>query len=380
MVPLSRPHITEAEVTAVTEVLRAGWPTNGPKTTEFENRVAHYLGVKHAIAMNSATSALYLALVAQDIRGDVILPSFTFAATANAVVTAGATPVFADIEPDTCNLDPDDLSGRITPATEAVIVVHYAGHPARMDRIMAIAEKYHLAVIEDAAGTLGGEWQGRKAGSFATAAFSFFPTQNINCGEGGMLTTNDDVLACRVRTLAAHGIPTTTAERERSMRPWYRTATVPGYNFRLSNLLSAIGVEQMRKIDLLNGARRRHARFFNENLAPFEELVLPTELPDAKHVYQMYTVRVDGVERDVFVRALRERGVAASVYFDPPVHLHECYREPYARLQLPVTENAASTIVTLPMFPSLTHAERDEVIESVENVLLKLPRTEKQCA
>ena len=380
MVPLSRPHITEAEVTAVTEVLRSGWLTHGPKTTEFEKRVAAYLGVRHAIAMNSATSALHLALVAQDIRGEVILPSFTFVATANAVMTAGAIPVFADIDADTCNLDPEDVIRRITPATEAIMVVHYGGHPAPMDRIMAIAEKHHLAVIEDSAETLGGEWQGRKAGSFATGVFSFFPTKNITCGEGGMLTTNDDALAYDVRALVAHGLTTTTTEREGSTRPWHRSAGVPGYNFRLSNLLAAIGVEQMRKVDLLNGARRRHARFFNEGLAPFENVVTPTELADAKHVYQMYTVRVDGVNRDAFVMGLRSRGIGASVHFDPPVHLHDCYRRVHEPAYLPVTEHVSSTIVTLPMFPSLTHAERDEVIDAVEDVLRTLPRTGKQCA
>jgi len=380
VVPLSRPHITEAEVTAVTEVLRSGWLTHGPKTTEFEKRVASYLGVRHAVAMNSATSALYLALVAQDIRGEVILPSFTFVATANAVVTAGAMPVFAEVEPDTGNLDPDDVLRRITPATEAIMVVHYAGHPARMDRIMAIAQKHHLAVVEDSAETLGGEWQHRKAGSFATGVFSFFPTKNITCGEGGMLTTGDDALAYRVRALVAHGLTTTTAQREHSTRPWYRSAHVPGYNFRLSNLLAAIGVEQMRKLDLLNGARRRHARYFNEKLTPFENLLTPVELPGAKHVYQMYTVRVRGVSRDAFVLALREKGIGASVHFDPPVHLHECYRESHRRTHLPVTEHLASTIVTLPMFPSLTHAEREETVDAVKDVLATLPRTEKQCA
>ena len=374
MVPLSRPHITEAEIAAVTEVLKGGWLTHGPKTTEFEDRVASYLGMKHAVAMNSASSALHLAVLARGIRGEVILPSFTFVASANAVVTAGAKVVFADIERDTCNVDPDDVARKITPSTEAIMVVHYAGQPARMDRIMEIATKHRLAVIEDSAETLGGEWRSRKAGSFGTGVFSFFPTKNVTCGEGGMLTTNDDAFAARVRALLAHGITSTTAERERSIRPWYRSASYAGYNFRLSNVLAAIGVEQMKKLDAMNEARRRHAAYFNGKLARFEEIVLPTELPEAKHVYQMYTVRVRGVPRDEFLRGLRAKGIGVSVHFDPPVHLHEYYRQTHPGVRLPVTESVSSSIVTLPMFPGLTDVEREEVVRAVEEVLVDLGR------
>lgn len=380
-VPLSVPYIDRREIEAVTNVLRSGWLTHGPKTAEFERLLAEYLGVRHALAMNSCTSALFLALLAQDIHGEVIIPSFTFVATANAVVTAGATPVFVDIEPDTCNMNPDAVAEAITPRTEAIIVVHFAGHPADMGPIMALAQRHGLAVIEDSAETLGGQIDDRKAGSFSTAAFSFFPTKNITCGEGGMLTSDDDALVQKVRALMAHGIVKSTHQRQHAERPWWREAQFAGFNFRLSNILAAVGVEQMHKLEAMNELRRSHADYLSNRLAAFEELELPIERPGYRHVYQMYTVKLNGVPRDRFVELMRQNSVAASVHFDPPVHLQEFYRPRIAHAtKLPVTERVAASIVTLPMFPGMDHEQLDRIAETVGTSLANLRGETRQCA
>lgn len=371
MIPLCLPHLDGNELKKVEEVLASGWLTEGPCNAEFERRLADYLGVKEAVSLNSCTSALFLALKALDIRGEVILPSFTFVASANAVVTAGATPVFADIEADTCNLDPDDVERRITGKTQAILPVHYAGQCCDMDRILEIARRYDLQVIEDSAETLGGKYRGKMAGSFATGCFSFFPTKNITTGEGGLLSTDDPDLAARVRTLAGHGIPRSAYRKEGADRPWYRSAVLPGYNFRMSNILAAIGLVQMEKIDRLNSLRRSHARYLTERLSEVEEIIPPNERPGCEHVYQMYTIRLQGVNRDGFLRRLRESGVGASVHFDPPVHLQEYYRGLCGEYSLPVTEEIAGSIVTLPLYPQIRERELDRIVEAVEACVLK---------
>ena len=371
MIPLCVPDIGEEELQAVQEVLRSGWLTHGPKTGEFEERFAEYIGVKRAVAMNSCTSALFLAIKAQGITGEVILPSFTFVASANAVVTAGAIPVFADIEYDTCNIDPTSTEERITPRTEAIMVVHYGGQSCRMDRIMSIAEKHGLALIEDSAETIGGEFRGRKTGSFGTGCFSFFPTKNITTGEGGMLTTNDEAFADRVKALVGHGIFSNTFQREKAERPWFRAASLAGYNFRMSNILGALGVEQMKRIEQLNEARRRHAAYLSSQLADVTGIDLPVETDGCKHVYQMYTIKVKPpVDRNRFVLELREKGIGASVHFDPPVHLQPYYQERYGgNGNLPVTEQVAERIVTLPMFPGLTDEQVEKIAEGVKEAV-----------
>lgn len=374
-IPLSVPNIAAEEITAVLKVLDSGWLTEGSPNALFEQLFAEYAGVRRAVTLNSCTSALHLALQAQSIRGEVILPSFTFAASANAVLAAGATPVFADIEYDTCNIDPDDIERKITPATEAIMVVHYAGQCCRMDRIMSIAARHGLKVIEDSAETIGATVNGKMAGSFGVGCFSFFPTKNITTGEGGMLTTDDDDLADMVKTLAGHGIRKGTFSRETESAPWIREVSTPGYNFRMSAILAAIGVEQMKKVDTFNRRRSENAAYLAAKLN-YDGIDLPYTDPACSHVYQMFTVKVRSVDRDSFVRGLRERGVMASVHFTPPVHLQEYYAGNFSMPAggLPVTELVSRTIATLPMYPDLTEAELDYIAESVGAVLHKLEK------
>ena len=370
MIPLCIPNIGDEEVQAAVEVMKSGWLTHGPKNTEFEEEFAKYIGVKRAISLNSCTSALPMAIQALGIRGEVILPSFTFVASANAVITAGARPVFADIYYDTCNINPDDIEEKITENTEAIMPVHYGGQSCEMDRIIEIANKHHLAVIEDSAETIGGEYKGKKAGSFAIGCFSFFPTKNITTGEGGMFTTNDDVLADKVKALIGHGISSTAFAREKSEKPWFRSASFAGYNFRMSNILAAIGVEQLKKLDEMNEKRRAHANYLSEGLKDIDEIDLPVEDKFCRHVYQMYTIKLKNQDRDNFVRQLRKKGIGASVHFDPPVHKQAYYVENgYGKVDLPVTEKVAISIVTLPMYPQLTQKELDTIISTIRDIV-----------
>ena len=251
-IPLCRPSIGEEEIKSVVEVIKSGWMAHGTKNREFEEQFQAYLGVKHAITMNSCTSALHLAVEGLGIKGEVIVPSFTFVASVNAILLAGAKPVLVDIDEDTRNISSEQIERSITEETQAIMVVHYAGLPADMPQIIKIAQKYSLRIIEDSAECLGGSYNGNQAGSYDIGCFSFFPTKNITTGEGGMLTTNDDDLADHIRSLCAHGIDSTTFKREKEARPWIRIASRLGYNFRMNNLLAAIGVEQMKKLENIN--------------------------------------------------------------------------------------------------------------------------------
>lgn len=373
MIPLCKAYIDERELKAVKEVLESGWLCHGSKNEEFEKLFADYIGIKHAISMNSCTSALFLSILGQGITGEVILPSFTFVATVNAVINAGAKPVFADIDYNTCNITAEAIEKKITDKTEAIMVVHFGGQSCQMDPIMELSQKNNFIVIEDSAETLGGEYKNKRTGSFATGCFSFFPTKNITTGEGGMFTTNNDNLADRVKSLIGHGISTSTSEREKSAEPWIRCANMAGFNFRMSNILGAIGVQQMNKLNDINVRRRECANILNEQLADIEEIDLPVEHENCKHVYQMYTIKLNGVNRNKFVLKLREKGIGASVHFNPPVHMQKYYQNKWnGNIKLPVTEKVASSIATLPMYPQLTLPELKKISSLVKETILEL--------
>ncbi len=374
-IPLCVPNVDDNEIRLVTEVLRSGRLTYGPQNEIFEDRFAQYIGVKRAISLNSCTSALYLAILAQGITGEIIVPSFTFVASANAIVNAGATPVFAEVDYDTCNLDPLKIEDKITSRTQAIMPVHYAGQPCQMDKIMAIAKKRRLVIIEDSAETIGGKFAGKRTGSFGVGCFSFFPTKNLTTGEGGMITTNDEKLADRIRAYTAHGISKSTLEQKKES--WRtRAAVLPGHNFRMSNVLAAIGVEQLKKLDEMNESRREHAQYLNQRLSSIDEIDLPVEKENCWHVYQMYTIKLKNFSRTEFIQCLRQRGVTASVHFDPSVHLQPYYQREYGyrKGELPITEKVAASIVTLPLYPQLSRDELDIIVSSIKDVLVILMR------
>ena len=361
-VPLCRPYIGQDEITAVVAVLKQGWLAHGEFNHKFERAFCELLGIGNAVSLNSCTSALELALKANNIGGEVIIPSMTWVATANAVVTCGATPVFCDVDSKTRNVTAAHIEARLSPRTEAVIPVHFGGQPCALDDIMALCSRHGLLLIEDSAETLGATWRGRQAGTFGIGCFSFFPTKNITTGEGGMLTTNDAAMAAKVRTMAAHGVASSTFEREKRDRPWLRAATMPGHNYRMSNVLAAIGYQQLLKLEEMNALRVALARHYDDAFAATALIEPPAIADGASHVYQMYTVRVDAAIRTELLARLRSNGIGASVHFDPPVHLQPYYLEHYPNQDLPATEDLAATLVTLPMFPHMTEAEQSHVI------------------
>ncbi len=372
MIPLCVPQFGPEEVQAIRRILRSGWVAEGEENHRFEERFARTIGVDHAVTVNSGYSALQLAIQAAGLRGEIILPSFTFAASANAVVNAGCVPVFADILPDTLNIDPEQVRRRITSRTVGVMPVHYAGQSCDMDGLMRVSRG--LTVIEDSAEAIGATHRGRRTGSFGIGCFSFFATKNITTGEGGMVTTRSARVARRVRLLKGHGIATSTWERAARRAPWRRSAVAPGYNYRMSSLQAAVGLVQLGRLDSMNRRRRSHARYLTRRLSGLEGIRTPAEDPRCRHVYQMYVIRVS-VDRDRFVLALRKRGVGASVHFDPPVHLHPYYRRMRrSRGRFPVTESAARSVVTLPMYPQLRKRQLDAIVAAVEGALDEVKR------
>lgn len=330
-------------IPAIQGVIRSGHFILGPNVKAFEREVADYLGVRHAIGLNSGTDALVIGLRALGIGpGDeVITTPFTFFATAEAVSMVGATPVFVDIEPDTFNLDIAQVEARLTPRTKAVIPVHLFGHAVDMDPLLALAESHNLKILEDVAQAFGGEHRGRKLGTLGdVGAFSFFPTKNLGCyGDGGLVTTNDDQLAEQMRMLRAHG----------SKRKYFNEEI--GYNSRLDEMQAAILRVKLPHIDSYNEGRRRVAAGYAELLSCLSGLVLPTDQPYATPVYHQYTVRIKGHQRDAVQQWLVDAGIGTMVYYPVPVHKLPVYKG--LGFELPVAEAAAEEVLSLPIWPHM---------------------------
>ena len=364
-IPLCIPEIGKDEVRAVEEVLLSGWLAHGEKNKEFEEQFRVFVNTDYAVSMNSCTSALYVALLGMGIRGEVIVPSFTFVASVNAIMVAGAEPVLVDIERSSRNIDPKHIRAAVTDRTEAIMVVHYGGLPANMPEIIQIAEEHGLRGIEDSAECLGGRWHDNVAGGYDVGCFSFFPTKNVVTGEGGMLTTNDEEVARKAKALCGHGIDSTTFARERQEKPWVRIASMAGFNFRMSNVLAAIGVEQMKKLSKFNEARSKLAERYCQRLATVENVELQSIPSQFESSWQMFTILVPSRCRDQVLKSLRDNGVYASVHFAPPVHLQPPYRS-LKRGPLEVTEHVASEIITLPMYAGMKLSDVDRVCDLIE--------------
>ncbi len=369
-IPLARPDITEHEIRAVVEVLRTPWLSLGPKLEAFERRVAEYAGVPYAVAVNSGTSALHLAVKALGIgEGDeVITTPFSFIASANCILFERARPVFVDIDPHTLNIDVNRIEDAITPRTKAILVVDVFGHPAEWDALEDIARRHHLCLIEDSAEALGAVYKGRRAGSFGDAAvYAFYPNKQITTGEGGVLLTHHEEVARLARSLRNQGRGEGSA--------WLQHVRV-GYNYRLSDINCALGLAQMDRLDEILAKRSQVAEWYNERLAPLEAKGLLQRPYVASHVrisWFVYVVRLaarfSGERRDALIQELRARGIQSSNYF-PPIHLQPPYRALGYRLgDFPITEDVASRTLALPFHTSLSEREVDFVVSALEEVL-----------
>jgi len=354
MIPIARPDIGQEEIEAVAEVLRSGMIAQGRKVKELEDRWAEFVGVKHAVATGNGTLALMSIFTGIGLEpGDeVITVSHTFAATANAILSTGATPVFVDIEPDTYLIDAKKIERAITPRTRAICPVHLFGLVADMDMIRAIADRHGLVVVEDACQAHGATFRGRMAGSFGHGAFSLYATKNLTTAEGGFVTTNDDALADWLRLY-----------RNQGMRARYQFEML-GYNYRMTDIAAAIGLAQLAKLPRNTARRGAIAARYD---AAFGELPIGLPItPDGRtHVFHQYTIDVGGA-RDAIVADLLEAGVGADIYYPIPVHRQSYIMERGLHADLPVTDGAADRTLALPMFPALTDAEQDQVIEAVK--------------
>jgi dTDP-4-amino-4,6-dideoxygalactose transaminase len=366
-IPINRPIINDEEIRAVVRVLRSGLLTtksgSGPYVSLFEEAFAKYVEAKYAVAVSSGTAALHTALLAAGVgNGDeVIVPSFTFVATAEAVALAGGTPVFADIDLNTYCLSPEDVEAKITSRTKAIIAVHLYGLTADMDPILELAEEHGIIVVEDAAQAHGAEYKGKRAGNLGhIGCFSFYGSKNMVTGEGGMLTTSIPELAEAARMIRNHG----------EARAYQ--STMLGHNYRMPEIEAAIGYIQLGKLQGFIEARTRNAKFLSKALSPIPELQLPVEPERFRHAWYVYTIRLRGANaarRDKIVRRIREKRVDCQVYYSKPVHLNPYYRKTYGAVQLSRTETAARQVFSLPVHPGLSEEDLNRIVEAVDKAL-----------
>lgn len=367
-IPYGRQTIDESDIQAVLEVLRSDYLTTGPKVAEFERKVADYVGAKYAVAVCNGTAALHVACLAAGIgAGDeVITTPITFAASANCVLYCGATPVFADIDPVTYNIDPAEIEKHITPRTKAIIPVHYTGQPCDMDAITAIAKKHHLLVIEDGAHALGAVYNGRKIGSISDmTCFSFHPVKPVTTGEGGMIVTDREDLYQLLQLFRSHGITRDAELLTEDQGPWYYQQQYLGYNYRITDISCALGTSQMDKLDHFIERRQEIARRYDAAFAGVSGIRIPMQQEGCRsgwHLYMIQTMHRD--RREVF-EALRAAGIGVNVHYIP-VYQHPYYQQHgYAEVHCQHAEAFYSRAISLPIFPGLTEEQQDYVIDKV---------------
>ncbi|MBI4270635.1 MAG: UDP-4-amino-4,6-dideoxy-N-acetyl-beta-L-altrosamine transaminase [Candidatus Rokubacteria bacterium] len=380
MLPYGRQELDEADVAAVVESLRSDWLTTGPRVAEFERRVAERVGVRHAVAVSSGTAALHAAAFAAGLGpGDeAIVPPLTFAATANAVLYQGATPVFADVLPDTLTLDPARVREQLTARTRAIVAVDFAGHPADLDELRALARTQGLALLDDAAHALGAEYRGRPVGGRADlTTFSFHPVKHVTTGEGGMVVTDDAALAERVARFRNHGITTGHAERFQSGE-WFYEMVDLGFNYRLTDVQCALGLSQLDKLDRFLARRAAIAARYREALGRLPGVALQTVAPDVRHAWHIFPLLLDldrlAADRRAIFTALRAEGIGVNVHYIP-VYWHPYYqRLGYPKGLCPVAERAYERLLTLPLFPAMEDRDVEDVVTAVRRVITHYAR------
>ncbi len=375
--PFHKPDIGEAEIRAVVETLQSGWLTTGHKVKTFEEDFAKYVSAKYAVAVNSGTAALHLALEAVGVQeGDeVIVPTMTFAATAEVVLYLKAKPVLVDCRPDTLNLDPAKLEAAITSRTRAVIPVHIGGQACDMDPILSIARKHNLRVIEDAAHALPSTYRGRAVGTIGdVTCFSFYATKTITTGEGGMATTDNPEWVQRMRMMSLHGISLDAWDRYTDKGSWYYEILRPGYKYNLTDIAAALGIEQLKRCDDFYEARRRIAGRYHEAFRPLPEIGVPECAAGVQHAWHLYIIQLDlerlTISRQDFVKALKGRNVGTSVHFIP-LHLHPFYRDTfgYRAADFPQASRAFERIISLPIYPRMTDIDVEATISAVTEIV-----------
>ncbi len=372
-IPFARPEFGDAEAAAVADVLRSGWASQGPAVARFEQLFAERVGARHAIATSSCTTALHLALLLAGVGAsdEVICPSYSFIATANAVLYTGATPVFADIDPLTWNIDPADALRRRSSRTKAVLPVHQVGLAADLDAFAPFTSA-GIVLVEDAACAIGSTYRGRPIGSHGhLACFSFHPRKTVSTGEGGMITTDDDGLAERARRLRSHGASVSALARHQAKGVVFEAYEELGYNYRLSDVQAAIGIVQLAKLDPLLARRRAIADRYDAAFRTLPQVQVPARPPYAEHAFQSYGIVLTNEctrDRDEVLQTLVERGISCRRGI-PPIHLEPLYVNRVGHVSLPVTEAIAARSIFLPMFAGLTDADQDRVVHAVREIV-----------
>ncbi len=378
-IPLSKPQIDQEEINEVVETLRSGWLTTGERTFRFEREFRAYTGAKHALAVSSCTAGLHLALKALDIGpGDEVITSpITFCATVNAIIHVGATPVLADVLPDG-NIDPESIARRITTRTRAILPVHLAGLPCDMTAIWELAQKHGLKVIEDAAHAVGTTYKGFHLGSpqhrSDAVAYSFYATKNMTTGEGGMVTTNNRELAEHMRVLSLHGISKDAWKRYAQTGNWYYEVLEPGFKYNLSDLQSAVGIHQLRKLEQFTECRKYYVETYCRLLSGVDELELPPDTTDGRHAWHLFAIRLNldriKIDRAEFIEGLRERNIGASVHFIPiPVHPFFAPWATRPENRCPQAMRLYPRLVSLPLYPGMFEEQVFFIAAAVKELL-----------
>ena len=379
LLPYGRQSLDEADIQAVVDVLRSDWLTTGPKVQEFEEAFAARVGAAHAVSFSSGTAALHAAAFAAGLKAgdEAITTPMTFAATANCVLYQGATPVFADVSADTLNLDPEQITKRISAKTRAILLVDYAGHPADLTPILETARRHGLTVIEDACHALGAEYRGKRVGGLADmTVFSFHPVKHITTGEGGMVATSNAKFAETLRHFRNHGISTDARQRAGQ---WHYEMVLLGYNYRLPDVACALGLQQLQRLDVNLARRREIAAFYTAALREIPGIIPPTVRAEANPAWHLYPIRLDleklTADRGQVFRALRAENIGVNVHYIP-VHLHPYYQDRFGFRSgdYPVAEDAYERLLSLPMFHGMIRQDAEDVVAAVSKVCLAYSR------
>lgn len=371
MIPYGKQTIEQDDIQAVVDVLKSDFLTTGPKIAEFEQTVADYVGAKYAVAISNGTSALHAACFAAGIEpGDeVITTPLTFAASANCVLYCGGTPVFADVDPKTYNIDPEDIQRKITDRTKAIIAVHLAGQPCDMDAIHSIAREHGLIVIEDGAHALGSVYKGKKVGSMSDmTTFSFHPVKPITTGEGGMIVTDNEDFYKKMILFRSHGITRDDSMMTRNDGPWFYQQFNLGYNYRITDIQCALGCSQMKKLDRFLARRKEIVARYNEAFADCDNIITPYQLSDTESGWHLYIVQVKKCDRRQVFENMREKEIGVNVHYIP-VYMHPYYQEHgYENVHCANAEEIYSHIISLPLYPGLTSEQQDYVIDTLKSL------------